>query len=250
VTPFDPNEITSTPYLAPLVADLPIRMRDTAILTIVYRTDQAASQRLLPAPLRPTGDLVVMHVYWMHDAEWFGVYGESAWQLPTETPDGVPAVYSPFLFLDSDGAVATGREVYGQPKKGGEVALEARGDVVVGVVRRNGIEIATSTIVYKQQTAAADALDQLIPGSGTNVNLRVLTDSQGGRTSGARHQAVRRRRAQGAVDGTRNPGAETECAGPCLPAAGARGGTRVAPQTRLDAGSRQRRPHLRTLSHP
>jgi acetoacetate decarboxylase len=179
VTPFDPNEITSTPYLAPLVADLPIRMRDTEILTIVYRTDQAASQRLLPEPLRPTSDLVVMHVYWMHDAEWFGVYGESAWQLPTETPDGVPAVYSPFLFLDSDGAVATGREVYGQPKKGGEVALEARGDLVVGVVRRNGIEIATSTIVYKQQTAPADALDKLIPGSGTNVNLRVLTDSQG-----------------------------------------------------------------------
>jgi acetoacetate decarboxylase len=180
VTPFDPVEITSTPYLAPLVADLPLRMRDTEILTIVYRTDPTASQRLLPKPLRATGDLVVMHVYWMHDAEWFGVYGESAWQLPTATPDGMPAVYSPFLFLDSDGAVATGRELYGQPKKGGGVVLEARGDLVVGIVSRNGIDIATSTIVYKQQAAQPDALEQLIPGAGTNINLRVLPDSTGG----------------------------------------------------------------------
>ena len=63
MTRFDPVEITSTPYLAPLLPDLPLRMRDTEILTIVYRTDPTASQRLLPKPLRATSDLVVMHVY-------------------------------------------------------------------------------------------------------------------------------------------------------------------------------------------
>jgi acetoacetate decarboxylase len=152
-------------------------MRDTEILTIVYRTDRAAADFLVPEPLRVAGDLAIVHVYWMHDAEWFGVYGESAWQIPVSLPDGSPAVYSPFLFLGSDGAVAAGRELYGQPKKGGEVGLETRGDLVVGVVRRNGIDIATATIVYKQQRAAAGALDELVPGSGTNVNLRVLPDA-------------------------------------------------------------------------
>ena len=36
----------------------------------------------------------------MHDAEWFGVYCESAFQLPVVLPDGTPAVYSPFLVLE------------------------------------------------------------------------------------------------------------------------------------------------------
>jgi acetoacetate decarboxylase len=180
VSPFDVRAVSGTPYLAPLVPELPIRMRDTEMLTIVYRTDAAAPDRLVPEPLEVTSDLVVAHFYWMHDAEWFGVYGESAWQLPVQLPDGSRAVYSPFLILGSDGAVAAGRELYGQPKKAGEVKLESRGDLVVGVVARNGIDIATATIVYKQQRADPGAIEELVPGSATNVNLRVLPDDRGG----------------------------------------------------------------------
>ena len=115
--PFDPTSIDSTPYGAPLVPALPIRLRRTEILTVVYRTDRAAADALIPSPLELAGDLCVVHVYRMHDAEWFGVYCESAFQLPVVLPDGSPAVYSPFLVLESDGAVAAGRELYGQPKK-------------------------------------------------------------------------------------------------------------------------------------
>ena len=115
----------------------------------------------------------------MHDAEWFGVYGESAVHLPVMLPDGRPGTYSPFLVLGSDGAVAAGREHYGQPKKHGEVVLAPRGDLMVGTVARNGIEIATATICFKQQPAGADALDRLLPGSTLNVNLRVLPEEEG-----------------------------------------------------------------------
>jgi acetoacetate decarboxylase len=179
MSPFDPADVTGTPYLAPLVAPLPIRMRQTEILTIVYRTDPEAADRLVPQPLRLTSDLVIIHVYWMHDAEWFGVYGESAWQLPVELPGGDAAVYSPFLVLGSDSGVATGRELYGQPKKVGEVVLEPRGDLLVGIVRRNGIDIATATTVYKQERAEHDSLEKLARGSGTNVNLRVVAEDAG-----------------------------------------------------------------------
>ena len=173
---FDPLTVSSTPFGAPLVPRLPIRLRRTEILTVVYRTDPEAASALVPEPLVPAGDLVVVHVYWMHDAEWFGVYGESAVQLPVTMPGGAPAVYSPLLFLGSDGAVAAGRELYGQPKKGGEVVLEPRGDLLVGVVSRNGIDVITATICFKQEPAPAGALDALVPGAGTNVNLRVLPE--------------------------------------------------------------------------
>ena len=104
---------------------LPVRMRRVEILTVVYETDRDAVDALIPAPLVPAAPRAALHVYWMHDAEWFGVYGESAVHLPVMLPDGRPGTYSPFLVLGSDGAVAAGREHYGQPKKHGEVALDA-----------------------------------------------------------------------------------------------------------------------------
>jgi acetoacetate decarboxylase len=180
MTPFDPREATPTPYGAPLVPRLPIRLRRTEILTVVYRTSVEAAAALIPEPLRLTGDLCIAHVYWMHDAEWFGVYGESAFQLPVALPDGTDAVYSPFLVLGSDAAVAAGRELYGQAKKAGTVSLAPHGDLLVGRVERNGIEIAVATMTYKQRPAEPGALEALVPGAGLNVNLRVVPDGEGG----------------------------------------------------------------------
>ena len=178
MSPFDPTDVASTPYGAPLVPVLPIRLRRTEILTVVDRADRAAADALIPAPLELTGDLCVVQVYRMHDAEWFGVYCESAFQLPVRLPDGRAAVYSPFLVLESDGAVAAGRELYGQPKKAGQVTLAPDGDLLVGRVARNGIDLATATLVWKQ-TPAVRGLDELVPGAGLNVNLRILPEDRG-----------------------------------------------------------------------
>jgi acetoacetate decarboxylase len=179
VSPFNPLDIASTPFGAPLVPALPIRLRRTEILTIVYRTSGQAAESLLPEPLRLASDLCLLHVYHMHDAEWFGVYCESAWQIPVLLPDDTEAVYSPFLVLGSDGAVAAGREAYGQPKKSGQVRLGPSGDLLVGVVERNGIDVATATMCWKQRTATGSELTSLVPGADLNVNLRVRQEEEG-----------------------------------------------------------------------
>ncbi len=178
--PFDPRTLASTPHGAPLVPVLPIRMRRTEILSVVYHCSADALDPFIPEPLELADELCIVHVYWMHDAEWFGVYGESAFQIPVRLPDGARAVYSPYLVLGSDGAVAAGRELYGQPKKHGAVTLAPDGDLLVGRVSRNGIDIVTATICFKQQPAPPDALEQLVPGNALNVNLRVLPDRDGG----------------------------------------------------------------------
>jgi len=179
VSPFNPLDIASTPFGAPLVPALPIRLRRTEILTIVYRTSRPAAESLLPQPLRLASELCLLHVYHMHDAEWFGVYCESAWQIPVLLPDDTEAVYSPFLVLGSDGAVAAGREAYGQPKKSGQVRLGPSGDLLVGVVERNGIDIATATMCWKQRAATGSELTSLVPGADLNVNLRVRQEEEG-----------------------------------------------------------------------
>ncbi len=179
MAPFDPTQVSSTPFGAPLVPALPLRLRRTEIFTVLYRCPEAALDRFIPEPLEVADELCLLHVYWMHDAEWFGVYGESAFQIPVRLPSGERSVYSPFLVLGSDGAVAAGRELYGQPKKNGEIELSARGDLLVGRVSRNGIDIATATMCFKQNHAEPDALERLVPGSARNVNLRVFPASDG-----------------------------------------------------------------------
>jgi len=179
VSPFNPLDIASTPFGAPLVPALPIRLRRTEILTIVYRTSAQAAESLLPEPLRLASDLCLLHVYHMHDAEWFGVYCESAWQIPVLLPDDTEAVYSPFLVLGSDGAVAAGREAYGQPKKSGQVRLGPSGDLLLRVVERNGIDVATATMCWKQRPATGSELTSLVPGADLNVNLRVRQEEEG-----------------------------------------------------------------------
>ena len=167
----------STP--APLVPTFPLRMRDTEILTVAYRTTPEAVARFLPPQLEPTGERVVVHVYRMHDADWFGAYGESAVQIPvSHAASGTDGAYSPLLFVESDGAVAAGREIYGQPKKGGEISVGPDGDLLVGRLRRNGIDVITATMPYKQAPGDAADLDAL--GFRTNINLKLIPSVDGG----------------------------------------------------------------------
>ena len=86
----------------------------------VYRTDPAAVRVLLPPPLEPLGDWVLIHIYNMHDVEWLGSYGECNVMIGARLPKRAEGGYSPYLFLNSDVGLAHGREVHGQPKKFGE----------------------------------------------------------------------------------------------------------------------------------
>lgn len=165
--------------IAPLVPTFPLRMRNTEILTVVWRTEAEGIARFLPPELDAVGERALVHLYRMHDADWFGSYGESAVQIPVRHPaSGTEGAYSPLLFVESDGAVAAGREIYGQPKKAGEIELAPDGDLLVGRLRRNGIDVLTATMPYKQQTASAADLDAL--GFRTNINLKVIPSVEGG----------------------------------------------------------------------
>jgi acetoacetate decarboxylase len=176
---YDPREVRGTPHVAPLLPQFPLRMRNTEILTVVYRSDRAAIEAMVPEPLVLLGDLVLVHVYAMHDAEWFGVYGESAVHIPVRhETSGTTGAYSPFLVVEGDGPVAAGREIYGQPKKAGQIALAAHGDLLVGTVTRNDITIVTATMPYKQVAGTPEDLEKHASFR-TNINLKVVPDVDG-----------------------------------------------------------------------
>lgn len=176
------EDIFSTPLDAPLIPKFPVRFRQNRIFTALYRTDRDAIRRIVPEPLESATDLVTVHYYHMTDAEWFGNYYESAVQVEVtlRRPDGssVRGNYSPYLALGSDGAVAAGREIYGQPKKGGDPRIDIAGDLIVGRILRNGLEVVTSTMAYKQQRSDVEELKAIVPFV-KNINLKVLPHIDG-----------------------------------------------------------------------
>src|SRR5260221_6739919 len=153
-----------------------MRFRDVSILTVCWRTDPAAIARLLPPPLEPTGDVVLAHIYSMPDADYIGsahecnvMFGASLVTATSQTVGG----YSVGLYLDSDAGVAHGREVHGQPKKLASLALETRGDLIVGEVQRNGITVLTATTPYKQRRAEPDEMRRHFDFT-ENINYKVI----------------------------------------------------------------------------
>src|ERR1700761_8888874 len=108
----------STPWDAPTVPPFPFSFRNCEVLTLVWRTTEAAVARILPPPLTPTSDVVLAHVYQMNDTDWLGPYRESNISVGAHFgPAKLSGSYSPYLFLSSDVGVVHGREVHGQPKK-------------------------------------------------------------------------------------------------------------------------------------
>ena len=95
------SNVFETPFDNPLYPNFPMEMRDVEILTVFYRTDMEAAQGLIPAPLELKSDIVIIHIYHMHDADMFGDYYESAVQLPVTLPGtDVSGAYSPYLLLE------------------------------------------------------------------------------------------------------------------------------------------------------
>jgi len=176
----DALSAASTPWDAPLVPRFPFDMRNVTILTTFYRTSIEAVAAVLPAPLQPSSDLVAVHLYKMSDTDFFGAYEESAIQVDVCLPGtDVRGAYSPYLFLNSDGAIAAGREVYGQPKKFGSPSIAVKQDLIVGKIKRNGIAFLQVTTPYKQHRSdisEARAIFDFI----TNINYKVIPASTGG----------------------------------------------------------------------
>ncbi|MHB8688110.1 MAG: acetoacetate decarboxylase family protein [Candidatus Dormibacteraceae bacterium] len=187
-----PELAYSTPWDAPLVGSFPVRYRNAWILTACYRTELDAIRKLVPPPLTVTSPVVMIHIYSMADADFLGPYHECNVMVGVEltrADQTTAGGYSPWLYLDSDGGLALGREVHGQPKKLGLPRVELRGDLVVGTLERNGIEVITATLPYKQRPSVpADLLTYY--DFAENINFKVVPHIDG--TSAIRQLTARR----------------------------------------------------------
>ncbi len=169
----------STPIGAPLAAPFPFSFRDVEVLTLAYKTDPEAARAFLPPPLKLKSNLVLVHIYNMNDVDYLGKYQECNVMLHAEFDGKIEGGYSPFLFLNSDAGIAQGREVHGQPKKWGNPKIEVHGDLIVGTMERNGIEVIKGTMAYKQKRGTLEEYKKLTFDFSTNMNYKVINQIDG-----------------------------------------------------------------------
>ena len=172
----------AVPLDNPLYGKPPGRFRDGEVLTIQYRSDPAAIAALVPAPLEPASDVVMVQI-----ARWGDVPGlgrntyEANVMVAVSWTDGsrvVTGSYSPYFYVDSDRAMAGGREFHGQPKRIAEVSLSTNGDLIVGSISRNGITAFTGTLPYKTREASLAEIRRDVDFV-TNINLKIIPHIDG-----------------------------------------------------------------------
>ncbi|MGV7216936.1 acetoacetate decarboxylase [Bradyrhizobium sp. UFLA05-112] len=142
------------PLTNPVYPPGPYRFTDREYLIITYRTDPAKLCAVVPEPLEIDGReaLVKYEFIRMPDSNGFGDYTESGQVIPISFR-GRKGGYTHCMFLNDEGPIAGGRELWGFPKKLAQPTLRTEIDTLIGTLDYGPVRIATGTMGYKHREA-------------------------------------------------------------------------------------------------
>ena len=175
-------KLLSMPVSASLYPEPPYYYTNAELVTIVYTVNRDAVASIVPEPLKlPRSPMVMAFVAWYPETT-IGPYHEAATLIQSflKTDAGrVEAFYCNSMFVDSDIALAAGREIWGYPKKLAEMKVEKQGNKLVGLLRRNNIDVMKITVdpqnpLNQIPDASTITLKQMFKPDGSGLELREL----------------------------------------------------------------------------
>jgi acetoacetate decarboxylase len=142
------------PLTSPAYPPGPYRFVDREYLTITYRTDPAKLRAVVPEPLQfdEREALVKYEFIRMPNSTGFGDYTETGQVIPVSFR-GSRGGYTHCMFLNDEGPIAGGRELWGFPKKLANPMLHTEVDTLVGTLDYGPLRVATGTMGYKHREA-------------------------------------------------------------------------------------------------
>ena len=138
------------PLTSPAFPPGPYRFVDREYLIITYRTDPAALEKVIPAPLKLAEPVVKFEFINMPDSTGFGHYCESGQVIPVKLGDELGG-YVHSMYLNDHPPIAAGRELWGFPKKLGDPELRVHKDTLMGTLDYSDFRVATGTMGFKHQ---------------------------------------------------------------------------------------------------
>ena len=140
------------PLTSPAYPPGPYRFINREYMIITYRTDPEALRALVPEPLEIEAPLVKYEFIRMPDSTGFGDYTETGQVIPVSFR-GRKGGYSHCMFLNDEGPIAGGRELWGFPKKLANPSLKTEIDMLVGTLDYGPVRVVTGTMGYKHKNA-------------------------------------------------------------------------------------------------
>ncbi|MDU0954718.1 MAG: acetoacetate decarboxylase [Bradyrhizobium sp.] len=142
------------PLTNPAYPPGPYRFVDHEYLIITYRTDPAKLRAVVPEPLEfdERNALVKYEFIRMPDSNGFGDYTESGQVIPVAFR-GRKGGYTHCMFLNDEGPIVGGRELWGFPKKLAQPTLRTEIDTLIGTLDYGPLRVATGTMGYKHRPA-------------------------------------------------------------------------------------------------
>jgi len=164
------------PITSPAYPRGPYRFVDREFLVITYRTDPDALAAMVPEPLQVEEPLVKYEFIRMPNSTGFGDYTETGQVIPVRF-DGRRGGYSHCMFLNDEGPIAAGRELWGFPKKLASPALRTEIDTVVGTLDYGPVRVVTATMGYKHSAADVAAVVESL--AAPNFLLKIIPHVDG-----------------------------------------------------------------------
>jgi hypothetical protein len=155
--------------------------------------------------------------------------------------------YTHCMFLNDEGPIAGGRELWGFPKKLANPSLKTEVDTLVGKLDYGPVRVATGTMGYKHRPADLSAIKASLEASNFLLEGHSARRRQPAHLR-ARGLSSRRRPAEGRLDRPLGAGADPACAGAGRGVAGPGGHFGSAHPRRSDARPRQCRIRLPVAS--
>jgi acetoacetate decarboxylase len=167
----------SMPLTSPSFPPGPYRFFNREYFIITYRTDPEALARVVPEPLEVVDSVVKYEFIRMPDSTGFGDYTETGQVIPVRLK-GEEGAYTHAMYLDDEGPIAGGRELWGFPKKLARPKIEVESDVLVGTLHYGSVLCASATMGYKHRPVDHDTV---LKGMKTpNFILKIIPDIDGG----------------------------------------------------------------------
>jgi acetoacetate decarboxylase len=147
------------PLTSPAYSPGPYRFLNREYLIITYRTDAAKLRAVVPEPLEVNErePLVKYEFIRMPDSTGFGDYTETGQVIPVSFR-GRKGSYTHCMFLNAEGPIAGGRELWGFPKKLANPSLKTEIDTLVGKLDYGPVRVAVGTMGYKHRQADLSAV--------------------------------------------------------------------------------------------
>ena len=155
------DDVRRTAYSMPLTNPSfprgPYRFFNREYFIITYRTDPEALAAVVPEPLEVAEPVVKYEFIRMPDSTGFGDYTETGQVIPVRFR-GEEGVYVHSMYLDDEGPIAGGRELWGFPKKLASPKIAVESDVLVGTLHYGSVLCVSATMGYKHRAADHDAV--------------------------------------------------------------------------------------------